>query len=106
MRVFSKYLEVSPPAPGTPHPHRFARPGTLSKALREAGFSQVEEESPTVPWNWYGTPEEFWESRRNGGALFPRLVERLNPEQRDDVLAEVVESISEYYDGERANFTV
>ncbi len=106
MRVFSKYLEVSPPAPGTPHPHRFARPGTLSKALREAGFSQVEEESPTVPWNWYGTPEEFWESRRNGGALFPRLVERLNPEQRDDVLAEVVESISEFYDGERVNFTV
>lgn len=105
MRVFNKYLAVSPPAPGTPHPHRFAHTGTLSKALREAGFNQVEEESPTLPWNWHGTPEEFWESRRNQGALFARLVERLDPEQRDDVLAEVVESIREYYDGQQVNFT-
>ncbi len=104
-QVFSKYIEVSPPAPGTPHPHRFAHPGTLSAALRGAGFSQVEEESPALPWNWHGTPEEYWESRRNQGALFPRLVERLAPEQRDDVLAEVVESIREYYDGEQVNFT-
>ncbi len=105
MRVFSKYLEVVPPAPGTPHPHRFAHPRTLSEALREAGFSAVEEESPTLPWNWHGTPEEYWESRRNQGALFPGLIERLDPEQRDDVLAEVVESIREYYDGQQVNFT-
>jgi ubiquinone/menaquinone biosynthesis C-methylase UbiE len=104
-RVFSKYLEASPPAPGTPHPHRFALPGTLSAALREAEFSQVDEESPTLPWYWHGSPEEYWESRRNQGALFPRLVERLAPEQRDVVLAEVVESIREYYDGTQVNFT-
>lgn len=104
-RVFRKYLEVSPPAPVTPHPHRFAHPGTLSAALREAGFSQVEEESPTLPWNWHGTPEEFWESRRNQGALFSGLVEGLAPEQRDGVMAQVVESIREYYDGTQVNFT-
>ena len=105
MRVFGKYLEVSPPEPGAPHPHRFAHPGTLSEALREAGFSRVEEESPTIPWNWHGTPEEYWESRRKQGTLFPGLIERLAPEQRDDVLAEVVESIRGYYDGEQVNFT-
>ena len=37
--------------------------------------------------------------------MFARLVERLDPEQRDDVLAEVVESIREYYDGQQVNFT-
>lgn len=105
MRVFSKYVEMSPAEPGTPHPHRFAHPGTLPEALREAGFSQVEEESPTLPWNWHGTPEEYWDSRRNQGALFPQLVELLDPEQRDDVNAEVLDSISEYYDGTQVNFT-
>ena len=105
MRVFGKYLEASPPAPGTPHPHRFAHPGTLSAALREAGFSGVEEESPTLPWNWHGTPEEYWESRRNQGALFPKLIERLAPEQREAMNTEVLESIREYYDGTQVNFT-
>ncbi len=105
MRTFSKYLELPPPPTGTPHAHRFAHPGTLSAALREAGFSQVDEESPTVTWNWQGTPEEFWEYRRNQGALLTRLIERLVPEQRDDVIAEVVESIREYYDGTQVNFT-
>ena len=105
MRVFSKYVEMSPPEPGTPHPHRFAHPGTLSEALREAGFRQVEEESPILPWNWHGSPVEYWESRQRQGALFPRLVERLAPEQRDEVNAEVLDSISEYYDGTQVNFT-
>ena len=65
----------------------------------------MDEESPTVPWKWHGTPEEFWEWRRNQGTVFPRLIERLVPEQRDDVSAQVVESIREYYDGEQVNFT-
>ena len=104
-RVFSKYLEVSPSAPGTPYAYRFAHPGTLSEALREAGFSLVEEESPTLPWIWYGTPEEFWEFRRNQGATFPRLLERLAPEQRDEVIAEVLDSIREYSNGAQVNFT-
>ena len=54
---------------------------------------------------WHGTPEEFWEFRRNQGAVFPRLVERLAPEQRDDVIAEVLDSIREFSDGTQVNFT-
>lgn len=87
------------------HPHRFAHPGTLSAALRKAGFSQVEEESPTLPWIWPGTPVGYWESRRNQGALFPRMIEGLTPEQREKVFTEVVNSIEEYYDGTQLNFT-
>ena len=90
---------------GTDVAYRFAHPGTLSEAPREAGFSLVEEESPTLPWIWPGTPEEYWEYRRHQGALAPRLVERLTPEQRDEVNAEVLDSIGEYYDGTQLNFT-
>ena len=103
-RVFSKYLEVSPPAPGTPHGLRFAHLGTLSEALKEAGFNKVGEESPTLPWNWHGPPEEYW-ALPQGAAQIPQLIERLDPERRDDVIAEVVESIREYYDGTQVNFT-
>ncbi len=105
MRVFSKYLEVELPEPGTPHAYRFAHPGTLSEALREAGFKWVVEESPTLPWIWNGTPEEFWEYRRNQGAQVPQLIRRLATEQRNDVIAEVIDAIREYYDGTQVNFT-
>ena len=104
-RVFSKYLEASTSVPGTPYAYRFAHPGTLSEGLREAGFSLVEEESPTLPWIWHGTPEEFWEFRRNQGAQFLHLIGRLAPEQRDDVIAEVLDSIREYSNGTQVNFT-
>ena len=38
MRIFNKYVETSPIEPGTPHPHRFAHPGTLSAALIKGGW--------------------------------------------------------------------
>ena len=105
LRVFGNYLEIPVPEPDSPHPHKFARPGTLSTALEAAGFDLVEEDSPTVPYPWPGTPEEYWESRRGQGALFPRLISRLAPERHDQVIHGVIESISEYYDGQQVSFT-
>ena len=49
LRVFGNYLEMPVPEPDSPHPHKFARPGTLSKALEDAVFDLVEEDSPAVP---------------------------------------------------------
>ena len=87
---------------GTDVAYRFAHPGTLSEALREAGFSLVEEESPTLPWIWHGTPEEFWEYRRNQGAQFLHIIGRLAP---DVVIAEVLDSIRQYSNVTQVNFT-
>lgn len=103
--VFRKYLQVPTPEPGTPHPFRFAQPGTLTAALEEAGFGQVQEESPTVPWPWPDSPASCWERRQAEGALYPRLIERLTPEQREQVFNDVIASIERFYDGHHVNYT-
>ena len=102
--VLRKYVGAPPPTPGPPDANSFAPVGTLSIALREAGFKRVQEESPTVPWPWPGPPEQYWERERDAGAT-RRLVERLAPEQRERVEAEVIESIRQCYDGQQVNFT-
>ena len=102
--VLKKYVQALPPAAGAPDARSFATAGTLSIALRQAGFKNVQEESPTVPWPWPGPPEQYWERERDAGAT-RRLVERLVPEQRERVEAEVIESIRQFYDGQQVNFT-
>lgn len=44
-----------------PGPFRFARPGTLARALEAAGFREVEQEEAHVPWPWLGSAEACWE---------------------------------------------
>jgi ubiquinone/menaquinone biosynthesis C-methylase UbiE len=102
--ILRKYVQAPPPDPGAPDARKFARAGTLSIALREAGFKAVQEESPTIPYPWPGPPEQYWERERDAGAT-RRLVERLAPEQRSQVEAEVIEAIRQYYDGQQVNFT-
>ena len=103
--ILKKYVTVPPPQPGAPSAGRFAQPGTLSAALREAGFRQVQEASPTIPYPWPGPPEQNWEAQKEYRRSTQRLVERLAPEQRAQVDAEVVEAIRKYYDGQQVNFT-
>jgi SAM-dependent methyltransferase len=102
--VLRKYVQIAPSEPDVPQVFRFAQPGTLAAALRESGFQQVQEESPTIPYAWPGSPEQFWERQQEAG-VHRRLVERLAPEQRDQVEAEVIEAIRQYYDGKQVNFT-
>ena len=79
--------------------------GALSQALRQAGFSQVKEELVTVPWTWMGTPEEVWEYFQDVTVPFASLIQAIPTDRRDEIDAEVVKAISQYYDGASIKFT-
>jgi SAM-dependent methyltransferase len=104
--VLLRYQDVPPPAPApdAPHPLRFARSGSLSAALREAGFTEVREETPIVPLPWPGTPEEFLGYIRSDMVTFDTLLLRIAPERRAAVLDEVFTSVRAYDDGECVQF--
>lgn len=102
--VFRKYVEVAPPELGAPEPFRFAQAGTLSAALREAGFAQAQEELRAIRWQFLGTPEQAWDYIRERGAPFRKLIEGLPPERREAVFAEVRAEIRRYSDGREVNF--
>jgi SAM-dependent methyltransferase len=104
--VLLRYQDVPPPAPApdAPHPLRFARSGSLSAALRDAGFTEVREETPIVPLPWPGTPEEFLGYIRSDMVTFDTLLLRIAPERRAAVLDEVFTSVRAYDDGECVQF--
>ena len=81
------------------------RHGLLAQALRENGFSSAEERLVTVPWTWPGTPEEVWEYFQDVSVPFAPLLQSVPPEQSREISAEVLRSVSRYYDGAKINFT-
>jgi SAM-dependent methyltransferase len=93
------------PHPDTPHPLKFARAGTLSTALRTAGFAAVREETKIVPLPWPGTPEEFLGYIRSDLITFDALLGQIPPARQAAVLDEIFTSIRQYDDGECVQFT-
>jgi SAM-dependent methyltransferase len=72
-----------------PDPFRFSRSRSLSKALRQSGFSSVQEETRTVAWTWRGPPEEAWEQQRAIATPFLPLFSRISAEEWPKINNEV-----------------
>jgi ubiquinone/menaquinone biosynthesis C-methylase UbiE len=79
--------------------------GVLAQVLRQAGFSEVKEELVTVPWTWMGTPEEVWEYFQDVAVPFASFIQSIPADRRDEIDAEVLKAISQYYDGTSIKFT-
>ena len=81
---------------------KFGEAGTLSRALREAGFSEVEEELRRPRWDWHGSPEELWEYFCGVTVPFRPLLEKV----RGDVEAcrAVLAALHGIFDGQYVRF--
>ena len=79
--------------------------GVLTQVLRQAGFSEVKEELVTVPWTWMGTPKEVWEYFQDVAVPFASFIQSIPDDRRDEIDAEVLKAISQYYDGTSIKFT-
>lgn len=90
--------------PGGPNMFRFAESGTLSAALRQAGFREVEEETRTLPWTWPGSVEEVWEYAQAVSTPFRPMLERIPAEQWERVNTEVHAAVRQYADGDSVKF--
>ncbi len=90
--------------PGGPNPFRFAAPGSLSEALRGAGFSDVQEDTTTVAWAWPGTPEEVWEQAQAVSVPFRPMLDRVPAAQWPQVHAAVHAAIRQYVVGGNIEF--
>lgn len=90
--------------PGGPDPFRFAAAGSLSQALSDAGFRDVDEETKTVPWTWPGTPEEVWEQAQAVSVPFRPMLDRVAAAMWPRIHAEVRAAIGKYVAGENIEF--
>ncbi len=83
----------------------FAEAGALAGALRQAGFSRVEERFVTLPFPWPGTPAEVWEYFQNVAVPFAPVLQAIPERRRAEVDGEVLREIGRYYDGQAVKFT-
>ena len=92
---------VPPPddEPGAPSPFAYSQAGTLGKALRDAGFVSVCEESATLPTTFPGSPEGWWEWLVDLAAPVQTWVASLSDVDRRRALAEIHAALRRYYDG-------
>jgi ubiquinone/menaquinone biosynthesis C-methylase UbiE len=86
-------------------PFKYGQSGSLSAALRRAGF-QAEEETRNVDWNWPGTPEELWEQAQAVAAPFRPMLQRVPAEQWPQIHSEVLAALSQYADSEGVKLRV
>ena len=104
MGIVHKHVGGPLLAPGTANMFRFAQPGGLSAALTQAGFSKVEEDTRTLPWNWPGPVDEVWQYVQEMSTPFQPLLNRIPAEKRGQIDVEVRTAISKYADGDSVKF--
>ena len=100
--VLRRHVEMPTPPPGAPTPFKFAEPGSLSAALAESGFRDIDERRLVIPVIWPESAARLWQFFvEMGAAVFRELLGGLSPEKRAQVEADIVEATEPYRKGNR-----
>jgi ubiquinone/menaquinone biosynthesis C-methylase UbiE len=89
---------------GEADPFRFARSGSLSAMLRDAGFREVAETSKTLPWAWPGSVEEVWDYAQAVSVPFRPMLQRVPADRWPEIHAAVQRALEKYSDGRTIAF--
>jgi SAM-dependent methyltransferase len=101
-----QYVEPPEPEPGAPDPFMFAEPGSLTAALQDAGYREVDEEHATISTPFPGTPRQYWDWFWDMALPLQPLLRRLTPDQRQRVVDEALAALRRFDDGERVTLPV
>lgn len=104
LNVLMKYSRSSPDPIHT-LASAFSEPGKLSRALSQAGFKEVREETRIIAFPFPGSPEQAWENMHDSAILFRTMIDSLTPEQRKMAGIEISKAWDKYYDGHQVTFT-
>jgi ubiquinone/menaquinone biosynthesis C-methylase UbiE len=104
MKVVQKYAGGSMLEAGGSDPFRYSEDGSLSEALRAAGFDGVEESSRRVPWVWRGTTEDVFEYATAVSVPFRAMLDRVPADKWPDVRKESFAAIDRYRAGDEIRF--
>ena len=100
--VLSRQVELPAPPPGAPGPFRFAETGSLSAALAQSGFRDIDERSLVIPVIWPESAARLWQFFvEMGAAVLRDLIGGLSSEKRAQVEAAILEATEPYRKGNR-----
>lgn len=103
--VLFKYVPPADDQEG-PSPFSFSTAGTLTAALEDAGFVDVEEEAVRLPTSFPATPERWWEWVVDTAAPLQTWTAGLDDERRAGALAEIYQALRPYESGGSVNVPI
>jgi ubiquinone/menaquinone biosynthesis C-methylase UbiE len=95
--------ELQLPASGK-NMFKFGDRAVLADAMRAGGFSPVEENFTSVPWNWPGKTEDLWAYFQEVTVPFKPLFEAIPAERRDEVNSRVLDALRGRYHNNQVQF--
>jgi ubiquinone/menaquinone biosynthesis C-methylase UbiE len=101
-----KYVAPPDDEPGAPSPFRYSETGSLSSALVHAGFTDVREESVTVPTPFPGDPAQWWEWLVDTAAPVQTWMAGMSDPDRERAMSEIQRTLRSYSDGRTVNIPV
>jgi len=99
LRPFIMRKEMPPLPSDAPQMMRFAKPGTLSSELTQAGFRSVCEMPRIVEMAWPGPPEELWKYFYELAVPLQPYFESLPAKDRESAISEVLGAYKKHWDG-------
>ncbi len=102
--IMSEYVEAPAADENAPGAFRFAEPGTLPAIVREAGAVDVRERVIEFQIEAPLSPEQFWELRSQISETLRDKLKALSAEQRSEIGAKVIETVSDYFPAGQMSF--
>ena len=102
--VVERYFDSPPPDPSVPGAFRFAETGVLAGALKDAGATEVKEQSLKFHIAAPISPKEFWEMRSETSGTLREKLAKLSPEQADLIAQEAKEAVREFFPNNQMSF--
>ncbi|MGB9233400.1 MAG: methyltransferase domain-containing protein [Terriglobales bacterium] len=104
MKIVQRHVGREMLAAGGADPFRFSVPGSLAEVLHVAGFQDVEEATPNLPWTWPGDAEEVFEYACTLSVPFRPMLERVPEEMWPAIRADAKAAIERYRVGDEIRF--
>ena len=104
MKIVQRHVGGAMLAEGGENPFRFSAPGSLTNALRNAGFQKVEESTRNLPWTWLGDADEVLDYACTLSVPFRPMLERVPERMWPAIRAEARAAIERYRVGNEIRF--
>ena len=78
---------------------RFARCGSISEALRSAGFRNVHEQHLALSRIWSGSPQQLWQYFQEVSTLFHPLIQQIPQAMQPQVDEAVYTALARFQSG-------
>jgi ubiquinone/menaquinone biosynthesis C-methylase UbiE len=102
--VVARHFDAPPPNPGAPGAFRFAETGVLAGLLKDAGATEVKEQSLKFRIAAPISTKEFWKMRSETSGTLREKLATLSPTQADLIAREAQEAVREFFPNNQMSF--